>query len=238
MTAEEYDALKEDISKNGQQVPIIKQGDTILDGRHRYEACQELEIVPRIAEWEGEGSPFAFIASMNLHRRHLSESQRGLIAAQMKSRRVTFAGGQTIDESGEKSELTFTEAAAVMQVGERTVRDAKLVLEKGTEREVEAVRQGEAAASNVAAAIRKDGNPTRGRSQAKGGPAEQGDADAPDRGRPAPTDAGEEIHAGDGADRPREGRHHRLCVHAAGRKRCRCHGPRLRRQAVRRRADV
>ena len=161
MSAGEYELLKADIHEHGQQVPIVKQGDTILDGRHRYDICRELEIKPLIMEWEGSGSPEAFIASMNLHRRHLTESQRGLIAAEMNARRAVVAGGQTIGESEQTPGPTLAEAAAVMKVSERTVQDAKVVLERGTPHEVEAVRQGKARASKVAKDIRSGKTPTQ-----------------------------------------------------------------------------
>jgi hypothetical protein len=39
---------------------------------------------PRNCEWNGKGSPAAFVASLNLHRRHLSTSQRSMIAGRLK----------------------------------------------------------------------------------------------------------------------------------------------------------
>ena len=52
----------------------------ILDGRNRYLACQQLEIEPRFAEWAGEGDPTVWVLSEDLHRRHLTASQRAAIA--------------------------------------------------------------------------------------------------------------------------------------------------------------
>ena len=82
------------------------------------------------------GSQPAYVASMNLHRRHLDPGQRGLIAAEIRARAASgnFTLSQDIDESGEKSGMSFSEAAAAVQVGERTARDVKLVLGKGTDR--------------------------------------------------------------------------------------------------------
>jgi hypothetical protein len=37
-------------------------------------------------EWCGDGTPEAFVISHNLHRRHLSEGQRALIAARLATR--------------------------------------------------------------------------------------------------------------------------------------------------------
>ncbi|SRR5260221_7114865 len=119
MSAEEYSALKADILQHGQQIPIVFKNGTILDGRHRYRACQELDIEPRMMECDGRGgSELTFIASMNLHRRHLEPGQRGLIAAEIRKAKENIFPSEAIDRSGQKSGMTFAEAAAVMQVSE------------------------------------------------------------------------------------------------------------------------
>jgi hypothetical protein len=168
MGAEEYEALKADILQNGQRVPIIinnfKDGE-ILDGWHRYRACQELDRVPLTAEWDGTGSPLKFIISMNLHRRHLTESQRAKIAVDMHKTGKS-AGTQTAEESSQKSGITLVEAAEAMGVGERTVRDAKFVLEQGTPAEIDAVQKGEAAVSTLAREIHS-GKPAKERAASR-----------------------------------------------------------------------
>lgn len=83
MEGEEYRALVEDIRRNGLREPIWVYQGKIVDGRNRYRACRELGIQPRYREWDGKGSLVSFVVSMNLHRRHLSESQRAAIAVQM-----------------------------------------------------------------------------------------------------------------------------------------------------------
>src|SRR4051812_31397825 len=53
----DYQSLKASIKENGLFVPIIlNQYGIILDGHHRYRACQELEIEPRTMEREFEDS--------------------------------------------------------------------------------------------------------------------------------------------------------------------------------------
>jgi hypothetical protein len=59
---------------------------------------------------------------MNLHRRHLTESQRGMIAAQMNLR-GNVAPGQATDESSEKSGMLLAEATAVMPEREPPLND-------------------------------------------------------------------------------------------------------------------
>jgi ParB-like chromosome segregation protein Spo0J len=45
LSTEEYESLKQSIKENGLWVPIVVNKDgVILDGHHRYKACQELGI--------------------------------------------------------------------------------------------------------------------------------------------------------------------------------------------------
>lgn len=83
MTDEEFATLKADIAEHGQREPIVIHEGQIVDGRHRYRACQELGLDPQFRDWDGEGALEAFVVSLNVHRRHLSPSQRGAIAAEM-----------------------------------------------------------------------------------------------------------------------------------------------------------
>jgi hypothetical protein len=76
----EFEALVEDIRTNGQQDPILVIGDQIVDGRNRYRACQRLSIEPRVITWDGKGDLAQIVSSRNIHRRHLSASQKATIA--------------------------------------------------------------------------------------------------------------------------------------------------------------
>jgi hypothetical protein len=84
MTADEFSALKADIAANGLQEPLWTYKGEIIDGRNRYRACQQLGIEPACREWDGEGSVVAFVVSANLHRRHLTSSQKAAIAVGIK----------------------------------------------------------------------------------------------------------------------------------------------------------
>ena len=87
MSAEEFAALKSDIERNGQREPIWTYRDKIIDGRNRYRACAELGIKPLTREWSGEdnnGALVAFVISLNLHRRHLSSSQKAIVALEVE----------------------------------------------------------------------------------------------------------------------------------------------------------
>ena len=77
----EFDAFQKDIADNGQLEPIWLHPDgSILDGRNRHRACVALGLVPEFRQWQDNGSPITFVVSMNLHRRHLTSSQRAAMA--------------------------------------------------------------------------------------------------------------------------------------------------------------
>ena len=48
LSVEEYESLKQSINQNGLWVPIVVNSHgIILDGHHRFKACQELGIEPK-----------------------------------------------------------------------------------------------------------------------------------------------------------------------------------------------
>jgi hypothetical protein len=74
--------LAEDIREHGLHHPVILYDAKILDGRNRFRACELAGVQPRFEEWNGDGSPIAWVLSENLHRRHLTVSQQGTVAAE------------------------------------------------------------------------------------------------------------------------------------------------------------
>jgi hypothetical protein len=74
-------AIRLGLEENGLREPIVVEGK-IRDGRNRFCACGELGIQPELEYFNG-GAPAAFVLSMNLHRRHLTTSQRAMIAAEI-----------------------------------------------------------------------------------------------------------------------------------------------------------
>lgn len=74
-----YEALKSSIKEDGQFAPIVVNQDLgILDGYHRYKACQELGITPKITimKFKNRLQEKRFIIESNRNRRHLNEFQR------------------------------------------------------------------------------------------------------------------------------------------------------------------
>jgi len=81
MAAGDLQALTEDIKQFGLREPIVIYKHQILDGRNRLEACRRASISPTFVDWTGSGSIVDWILSVNLHRRHLTDTQRAVIAA-------------------------------------------------------------------------------------------------------------------------------------------------------------
>lgn len=160
MGERDYQALKADIAQNGLKQPVIVYEGKIVEGRHRYRACIELGIEPRLMEWDGEGSLVAFVVSMNLHRRHLTTSQRALLAAELKPLFGTEARarqGTRTDlgadlREGERGKAS-AQVAEMVGVSTRSVETASRVRQRAVPELMEAVRRGGDLAVSMAALI-------------------------------------------------------------------------------------
>jgi len=84
LEGEELQDLAEDIRRNGLDQSIVLHEGKVLDGRNRLRACEIAGVEPRFTQWEGTGDPTDWVVSTNLHRRHLTTSQRALIAVELK----------------------------------------------------------------------------------------------------------------------------------------------------------
>jgi hypothetical protein len=141
MSDEELDALGDDMLQNGQRESIALFGGKILDGRNRYRACLLKGIEPRFLE-QRPADPAAFVASANLHRRHLDESQRAVIAARL----ATMKQGARTDLSP-AGEISQAKAATLLHIGKRSVERGRAVLDHGVPDLVAAVERGDVAVS-------------------------------------------------------------------------------------------
>lgn len=83
MSREELRELADDIKERGLLNPIVLLKHQVLDGRNRLAACELAGVEPRFVQWDGKGSPTEWVISQNLFRRHLTSSQRAVVAYQM-----------------------------------------------------------------------------------------------------------------------------------------------------------
>jgi N6-adenosine-specific RNA methylase IME4 len=149
MTDEEVNDLGDDMLERGQREPIWKYEDKILDGRNRYNACLLKGIEPRFTEYRGS-DPLGFVISLNLKRRHLSESQRAMVAAKL----ATMKQGARTDLASIDA-MSDKQAARLLHVGEASVERAKTVQREAVAEIISAVEQGKisvSAAADVASA--------------------------------------------------------------------------------------
>jgi ParB-like chromosome segregation protein Spo0J len=141
--------LAEDIRRNGLQEPILRHEGLILDGRNRYRACERAGVKPRFCEFEGS-DPIAHVVSANLHRRHLNETQRAMVAAKL----ATLRDGQR--QVGQLAQVpTQSEAAALLNVSPRSVKRPAVVRGHGAPELVSAVERGDIPVSRAAKLARK-----------------------------------------------------------------------------------
>ena len=150
MAGAEFDRLVEDIRSHGLREPIWLDGEgRILDGRNRDRACRLAAVPPAYRVYEG-GDPTAFIVSLNLHRRHLSESQRAMVAARLVNIRQGDVGRNHEISEGQ---ICLSEASDLVNVSERSVKNARRVRDRGSALLQDAVDQGLVAVSDAAAIV-------------------------------------------------------------------------------------
>jgi ParB-like chromosome segregation protein Spo0J len=84
MTAEELDALADDIKEHGLINRIVRYQGMVLDGRNRLAACQKADVDPQFVDHEGDdASALGLLISLNVQRRDLTAAQRAIAAAKV-----------------------------------------------------------------------------------------------------------------------------------------------------------
>ena len=174
-------ALAEDIKKNGQREPILvaffdgmdTTEPVVIDGRNRFKACEIAGVKPvfsnnYIMEPEEMGP---WIISHNLHRRHLTTSQKAAVAVAYEAELSKLAKAR----QGRRNDLDSPsdivenlpqcaegkardEAGEMFQISGRSVSDAKYVSQHDPEA-FQRVRDGKQAVSAAAKAVREKLNP-------------------------------------------------------------------------------
>lgn len=125
MPTSQFEELVEDIRVNGLVEPIVLFENQILDGWHRWSACQRADREAKYTVYEGN-NPVEYVKSKNLHRRHLTESQRAMAVVACSE-----WGKLSTGNAAAKSVDNFKKMAEEAQVGQDTVRRAKIAFEAG-----------------------------------------------------------------------------------------------------------
>jgi ParB-like chromosome segregation protein Spo0J len=155
LTGADFEALADDIAANGLRDPIVTHEDAILDGRNRFRACEARGVERRFTVWvpsTAEDTPQAYVISVNLHRRHLSDSQRAMVAARLANhpgasapgvpKRSHERNGATVAGGKSDGHITKADAAKMLNVSPSHVRMAKEVVAKAPPEVVAKVDSG------------------------------------------------------------------------------------------------
>jgi hypothetical protein len=163
MTDEEFEGLVIDMEKQGQQVPVTFWQGMLVDGRNRLKACEVLCCEPYTCELESDVDVVPWIISKNLHRRHLTESQRAMVAHRLREhfdreakqrqqsglKRGTEKPVAVNLPEREKMGDSRDKAGAAVGVSGSLVDHAKKVVEAGIPELTEAVTTGKVAVSRA-----------------------------------------------------------------------------------------
>lgn len=125
MPKDDFAKLTDDIKRHGLQHPIVTWQGNVLDGWHRYRACQEAGIEPRFVEFSGKDKEaLRFVMQENSLRRHLNEAQRIRISKQVidwHTHRAVLGQNQHPLEGESTDSTSATELAKVAGVGRASV---------------------------------------------------------------------------------------------------------------------
>jgi ParB-like chromosome segregation protein Spo0J len=184
MSEEEFSELKKSIETEGQHYPIIVNEDLeVLDGHHRFRACQELDIEPdfEVKRFEDKLLEKKFVIEANLRRRHLNNFQLVELAVPLleiekalaKKRQV--AGGKNgrevqlglaPDDAEPPPEPAFAGKAAEVVakkagLSTRTFERGKKIVEAASEDDKQKLREGKVSISKVYQEIVNENKPPK-----------------------------------------------------------------------------
>jgi ParB-like chromosome segregation protein Spo0J len=148
-----------DIKEHGLRERVVLYQDKVLDGRRRLLACFRAKVEPEFTVFKGTDlQALALVISKNLHRRHLGESERAMVAAKIATlkdgERKTGAPIGAPQEGSQRyanlEEKTQTEAAELLNVSRNSVQRARQVIKHGDPELQQAVERGEVSVSDAA----------------------------------------------------------------------------------------
>lgn len=125
MSSTDFDELVASMRAEGYDpnVPIILYNGKILDGRNRYAAAKVAGVTPTFKHVQGTSDKaLAFVLRRNLARRHLSTSQRAMLAARLAN--ASRGGDRRSDQAANLPLVSQYAAASKLGVSERSVRKA------------------------------------------------------------------------------------------------------------------
>jgi len=147
ISGSDFDELVADVAVHGVQQPIVLYEFQILDGRNRFAAAKAAGVECPYVEYEGD-DPLGYVISLNLKRRHLTESQRAMVAANIANMEQ---GERTdLEPSANLQKVSQSDAAQMLNVSTRSVAAASKVKDEGAPELIAAVESGKVSVSAAA----------------------------------------------------------------------------------------
>jgi N6-adenosine-specific RNA methylase IME4 len=152
MSKDELFGICENMRQYGydKTAPIVLHEGKILDGRNRQLAADTVGVTPNYIEFDN-GDPLEFVIRHNLHRRHLNETQRAIIAGRL----ANLSNGQKTSSANlQRIPITQPQAASMLNVSPRTVATVKAI-EKAAPELVGKMERGEMTANQAHTEMRR-----------------------------------------------------------------------------------
>lgn len=162
LAPEEYQKLKENIIADGCREPLVIWGKIIVDGHNRYKICTESNVPYKTInkEFKDRSDVIEWMLRNQLGRRNLTDFSRNeialkyqeVIAKKMRERQslngknqvsnFKYIGSRSIDPLPIEKTNQRKELAKIAKTSEGSIQRSKLILEKGTEEQIERARKG------------------------------------------------------------------------------------------------
>lgn len=145
--------IVEDMKANGYDpsMPVITYEGQILDGRNRFKAADLAGVDPSFVEYEGDDA-LAFVIRHNLHRRHLNESQRAVVASRLANMNPHRPSNKSANLH---TSVTQPQAAEMLNVSTRTVATVKAV-EREAPQLIPLIEAGQITANEAVKQVKKE----------------------------------------------------------------------------------
>lgn len=148
MAREEFDLLCGSIAAHGQRDPIVMYQGKVLDGWHRYQACESVGRDVLTTEFSGNEEEAEALVIDKHTRRNLQPGQRAAAVMTMYAWRTGTGSYRQENQSGNVAALKDAELAKVANVSERTIRNVKAAVQKDAGA-LEKIKEGKATASQI-----------------------------------------------------------------------------------------
>lgn len=158
LTDDEYDELEKDIIARQKVLnPILVWSKTneIVDGHNRYKIIEDNNIPEYTIDtldFDSESAVMKWIVDHQFAKRNLTMSQKVVLLQKVEEKVREEASARmlsgkkdpssNLNEGSSPSIRTAAEMAKKMKISENTYRDAKLIVEKGTESQIERMDKG------------------------------------------------------------------------------------------------